>query len=113
MPAFKVRRKLLAKGGLQVGADGNQVSELLFGTVNITCPSAAASSIAESTAAISGLDADAKIVAMILSPSDQGQMVLTAASVTAANTVTASFLNPTGADISTSATFALGYIAWV
>jgi len=112
MPVSKERRKTLAQGGLQVGRDGDYVSELLFGTVDVICPSAAASSVVTNSATISGLDADAELIAMVLSPSDQGQMVLTGASVTAANTITASFLNPTGGDISTSATFTLGYIAW-
>jgi len=112
MPSFKVRRKILGTGGMQIGKTGDYVSKLMFGTVDIICPSAAASSVAESTATISGLDADAKIMAMVLSPSDQGTMVLTAASVTGEDTITASFLNPTSGNITASATFTLGYMAW-
>ena len=110
MAKFKVRRVLLAQGGIEIGAQGNTLSEFLFGTVDIICPSATASDTGVRTASITNLDGDAQI---FLTPGSLPQgFVLVAACVNAAGgEFSASFMNATTANIATSALCTVQYLA--
>lgn len=107
MASFKVRRKTLAKGGLQVGSGGT-VNDLLFGTTTLTAPSLAAATSGSADLTISGLDAgDAVFVTTASLPSG---VLLVGASATAADTARLRFYN-TGAASTASALVSLSYVA--
>lgn len=106
------RQPVIHKGGFIVGADGSTVAETMFGTVNITCPSAAASDNGARTASITNLDGSAKLF-FTAGSLPQG-FVLQSACVNAnGGEFSASFANVTTADISSSAIVTLQYFAIV
>lgn len=110
MPKFLVRRPLLVKSNIQVGTNGTTASLMQWGTVDITCPSADASSIGVRTASISNLAGGADL---FLTPGSVPQGFVLASACANANggEFSASFLNVTTADISTSAIVTLQYLA--
>lgn len=104
------RQPVLNRGGFIVGSDGSTLAEMQFGTVDITCPSAAASSTGVRTASISNLSGTAQL--WLTAGSLQAGFVLVSACVNAAGgEFSASFLNATTADISSSAIATLQYLA--
>lgn len=117
MPQNAIQRQTLlawngiiaASGGFTAGSANSLISNILFGTVTITCASATASATGSNAATITGLASGAKV---FVTPGSMPQgFVLVSASATAANTITASFLNSTTANISTSALVTLQYLA--
>ena len=106
------RNQVLMPQGAKAGTDGNAYTELLFGTVDITCPSADASDIGVRTASISNLDGSAQI--FLTAGSIQAGFALVSACVNAnGGEFSASFLNATTANISSSAIATLQYLAVV
>lgn len=104
------RQPLLLRSGAISGTSGDQVSEIQFGTVDITCPSAAASTTGVRTASISNLSGTAQL--FVTAGSVQAGFVLVSTCVNSAGgEFSASFLNATTADISSSAIATLQYIA--
>lgn len=119
----KYRGTILAAGGITLpsgatftnsgstafGANGTSIGQLLSGSVTITCASATASNTGSNAAIVANLPAGAKL---FVTPGSMPQgFVLVSASATAASTITASFLNATTANISTSALVTLQYLA--
>lgn len=98
-----------ASGGVTTGSGNSLISNILFGTVTITCPSATASNTGSNAATIAGLASGAKV--FVTCGSIPQGFVLVSASATAANTLTGSFLNATTANISSSALVTLQYLA--
>ena len=111
MPKLLRRQTILAKGGLDIGAQGSTVSEMLFGTVDITCPSADASAIGVRTASIANLDAGAQIFFTAASLPVAFALVSACVEDVSGGEFSASFLNVSTADISTSAIATLQYMA--
>lgn len=117
MPQHAIQRQPLlvwnglvaASGGVTTGSGNSLISNILFGSVTITCPSAAASATGSRTATITGLAEGAKV--FVTCGSIPQGFALVSASATAANTLTGSFLNVTTANISTSALVTLQYLA--
>lgn len=110
MPKFLVRRPLLARTNIQVGVNGTSSSLVQWGTVNITCPSATASDTGVSTASITNLSGTAKLFFQAASV-PAGFVLVSACANTAGGEFSASFLNSTTADISSSAIVTLAYLA--
>lgn len=117
MPANAIQRQPLlawngiiaASGGVTAGSANSLISNILFGSVTITCPSATASNTGSNAATITGLAAGAKV--FVTCGSIPQGFALVSASATAANTLTGSFLNVTTANISSSALVTLQYLA--
>jgi hypothetical protein len=106
------RRKLIARGGARVGPSGTDITEIVFGTVTACTPAVSASGdMGTGSMSISALDAGAKIILMPMNAVD-GLMVY-AASVTAAGTVSASFCSAIGEALSASETMQFQYVAFV
>ena len=105
----KERQPFLAMSGITAGSAGNSLTDIIFGSVTITCPSAAASTAQANTATATGVQAGAKL--FVTAASVPQGFVLVSASVTAVNTISASFLNSTTANIATSALVTLQYLA--
>lgn len=110
MPKFLVRRPLLARTNIQVGTNGTSSSLLQWGTVSINCPSAAASSTSVNTASITNLSGTAKLF-LIPASMPQGFVLVSTCANAAGGEFSASFLNATAANISTSALVTLAYLA--
>ena len=106
--AINERSSILFATNLTAGSIGNAVSNIMFGTATITCPSAAASAVGSRTVTISNAPADAKV--FVTAGSLQQGFALVSASIQSACTLSASFLNVTTANISTSALTTLHYL---
>lgn len=104
---YKVRSKILAQGGLQVGATGTHVTKILAGTVSACVPVINASSVNSGSLAITGATVGDKVF-LSGSVANSGVMVY-AAQVTADGAITASYMNPTGANTGAS-TLSFSYI---
>jgi hypothetical protein len=105
-----VRQRELQRGGISVGAQGSSQAEVLFGTVNITCPSAAASDTGVRTASVSNLDGTAKMF-FTAGSLPAGFALVAACANSGGGEFSASFANVTTADISSSAIATLQYLA--
>jgi len=106
------RPPILIKSGFIVGADGDLLTELQSGSVNITCPSAAASSTGVRTASITSLAGAAKLF-VTAGSLPQGFVLVSACADANGGEFSASFLNVTTADIASSAVATLNYLAIV
>jgi hypothetical protein len=106
------RQPVLHRGGFIVGPDGSTIAESLFGTVDITCPSAAASDNGVRTASISNLDGSAQMF-FTAGSLPQGFVLQSACADANGGEFSASFANVTTADISSSAIVTLQYFAIV
>lgn len=104
------RQTVLSRGGFIVGVDGNAVSEIQFGTVDITCPSAAASDNGVRTASITNLSGSAQMF-FTAGSLPQGFALQSACVNANGGEFSASFMNVTAADISSSAIATLQYLA--
>lgn len=104
------RMPVINRGGFIVGTDGSTVAEVQFGTVDITCPSAAASDNGVRTASITDLSGTAQM--FFTAGSLPAGFVLQSACANAnGGEFSASFANVTTADISSSAIVTLQYMA--
>lgn len=106
------RNQLLLPQGTKSGSNGDAFREVMFGTVDITCPSATASDTGVRTASVSDLDGSAKM--FFTAGSLPAGFALVAACANAnGGEFSASFMNATAADISTSALVTLQYFTIV
>ena len=104
---YKVRSKILAKGGTQTGANGTHVKKVLAGVVSACVPIVGASAVASGSMAITSASTGDKV---FLSGSDaDGGVAVYSAVVSADGAITASYLNPTGAD-TTASTMTFHYL---
>ena len=125
MPKFKVRRALLANGGLEVqnsaslvgggavGACGSEITQIKFGTVTGSVDTIAAGSGVAAVAGsllIAGLNVDAKI---FLTPINACGVIVTTASVTAASVVSASYADVTHVGTGAACDYTFHYLAFV
>lgn len=108
MASFKVRRKTLAQGGIQVGGGGSTQSEVLFGSVTYNTASAASAAIVSSSVSVAGLNAGAQV--FVTATSAPSGLFLQAASATAAGALSASYFNAGTASVP-SAPLTLMYLA--
>lgn len=90
MPSHRVRRNLLAMGGLNVG-NGTLVEKILTGTVAACAPAMGASALGTGSALITGLTASGALL-MQLNNGGSG-LQLTAVCPIAANTASLSFMS--------------------
>lgn len=104
------RQPVLDRSGLTAGSAGNAIAEIMFGTVSITCPSATASDTGVQTASITNLSGTAQM--FFTAGSLPAGFALVAACVNSGGgEFSASFMNATTADISSSAIVTLQYLA--
>ena len=105
---YKERQPSLFASGIQAGTDGTSMTQILTGTVDIVVAGANASSVSACAATIANASEGDQV---FLTPASmQGGFVFLSASMTAANTVTASFLNATTANITSSALSTFHYL---
>lgn len=90
MPSHRVRRNLLAMGGLNVG-NGTLVEKILTGTVTACAPAMGASTLGTGSALITGLTASGTLL-MQLNNGGSG-LQLTAVCPIATNTASLSFMS--------------------
>ena len=103
----KVRRRLLAKGGMKVGSNGTTINKILAGTVSACVPVVNASAVGTGSMLIPDAEAGDRV---ILSGSQGSAGIgVYAAIATAACSVTACYFNPTGTNSSAS-TLTFSYI---
>lgn len=102
MASFKVRRREVAKGGIQIGASGSPVSGMLFGTVSACVPAMSGSGLNSGSMNIPGVPAGAKLFFNGACPAG---VHIVGASVTATGSVTASYIGASGATIASTLTF--------
>jgi len=104
---YKVRSKVLAKGGLVVGATGTHVKKILAGTVSACVPVVNASAFASGSLAITSASTGDKVF-LSGSDADNGIYVY-AAVVTADGAITASYGNNSSAN-SAASTMSFSYM---
>jgi hypothetical protein len=123
MPDFKVRRKILGTGGIDItgvasfsggiaaGSAGAAFNDIVVGTACLNCPSAIAHSVVEGASlAVTGL-ADADYVFVCPTASlETGMAFLGASGVTGG--ITASWINATSGDVAASADVHVNYLAF-
>ncbi len=109
MGNFKVRRRTLAQGGLQVGASGSPLSSILYGTVSASVPAISASGDIDS-ASINAPGISAGDVIFITPAQSNTGVIVYSACATADNVITASWCSATGVAVSAS-TLQLHYLA--
>lgn len=102
MASFKVRRKEIAKGGMQVGALGSNITGIMQGTVSACVPAMGASGLNSGSMSIPNLPAGAKLFFNGACPAG---IQIIGASVTATGSVTASYLGASGATIASTLSF--------
>ena len=105
---YKERQPSLFVSGFQPGANGTNMTQIKAGTVDIVCAGATASDTSVCAATISNT-AEGDQVFLTPASLQQG-FVFLSASMTAASTVTASFLNATTADITSSGLSTFHYL---
>jgi hypothetical protein len=107
MAVFKTRRKHLAKGGLQVGVNGQTVDDMLFGSACLNAPSAAADGRVTGSGAISNVaDGDTVVITPVASL-PAGLFLYSACGISGG--IAASWMNSGSTAISTSADVAVNY----
>jgi len=107
MPSFRVRRPLLAMGGLNVG-NGTTIDKILTGTVAACVPAMGASTLGTGSALITGLAASGTVF-MQLNSGGSG-LQLTAVCPIATNTASLSFMS-LGATAASTVTLSYIYLA--
>lgn len=98
---FKVRRRILTTGGLQVGTNGTAASKFQFGLVDIGVPALTASggvSASDATIANAAIGDYILLVPYNVNSATAG-VAVRAASITAATCVSASFASITGSAV--------------
>lgn len=108
MASFKVRRKLIAKGGLQTGSNGQTINDLLFGSACINAPSAVGDARVTGSGAVSNV-ADGDTLLVFPSASlEAGMFMYSTCAITGG--IAASFMNSGSAAVSASSDVAVNYV---
>jgi hypothetical protein len=106
--SFKVRRKLLAQGGLQVGADGGTANSILFGSACIACGTPDAGESVSACVAISGVaDGDYIFVQPFATLPDE---IILYSACAVDGGISASFVNAGSANCSSSCDIGVNYL---
>lgn len=108
MPSFKVRRKILGLGGLQLGTNASSMNDLFFGSVNIVAPSAIADAVVVASAAIAGVAAGDTLIATPAGSLTANMTMISACAISGG--VSASFLNSSSSNAAASSTVPLNYV---
>lgn len=121
MPDFKVRRKILAVGGIDVtgtasfsgpiaaGSAGAAFNDLIWGSACLNCPSALGGAVVVGgSLAVSGVTAADKLFVTPMSSLQAGMMLLSACCITGG--ISASWINAGSPAVSASADIPVSYL---
>ncbi len=111
MAVHKYRGKILfIPAGVQIGANGQRLAEIMSGSVGGCYLAVNASAATAASFSVTGISASHKIFANVYSGNDTCNLVLTRL-VPTANTITASVGNWVGTDISAAGSLVIHYVA--
>ena len=113
MTTIKFRGKVLATpAGIEVGANGVRIAEIMCGSVSGCYDAVASSAVSDASFIVTGMTSEHKVMAHVYSATDSCNLTMNRV-VPGTDVITASFANIVGTDVSAEGEATIYYVAFL